>query len=514
VEPAPDLLVHGDVLLASAAAAPLRDGALLIRDGAIAAVGEHAALRQAHPEAEQIGGPGMLVLPGLINAHHHGMAVSTVQLGFPDPGPPDHDLPDTAFESWMVTMLALDAVDPYLGTLLKDVHLLESGVTGHLHMHFPTGGSAPSAEQAYADELEQTLRAHRESGQRVTIAPHWRDRNRLVYDGEQALIAGLPAELQPGARRLAASSIRNEVYLETIRGLIAQLDGDPLLAVQFSIMAPQWASDALVRDVGEAASALGAGIHLHALESPLQQAWGDRTAGGRELERLVDAQVLGARSALAHGVWLRDGDIELLARVGATVVHNCSSNLRLVNGVAPLRRLVAAGASVALALDDMGIADDDDMLAEVRMAHVQQRVHGAAGDRRLTAAEAYGLAWDGGAKVIGAATTTGRLEVGRRADVVLLDLRALSAPYTVDDVDVWELLLSRGRAEHVRTVIVEGRVLLRDRRLTQIDREALVAEVAGAAASSVARRDPAMRPLIAALGRGVAEHYREWARPG
>ncbi len=233
---------------------------------------------------------------------------------------------------------------------------------------------------------------------------------------------------------------------------MGELAGDPLLSAQFAIMAPQWASDALVEAVGSAAAELGAGIHLHSLESRLQRAWGDAFAGGRELERLADAGVLGDRSALAHGVWLRDSDIELVARSGATVVHNASSNLRLAAGVAPLRRLVAAGAGVALGLDDMGIADDDDMLAEVRMAHALQRVHGEAQYPRLRAAEVFGLMWDGGAKVIGA--PVGRLEPGHRGDLVVADLRALRAPYAVDDIDVWELLVSRGKAAHVDSVVV------------------------------------------------------------
>src|SRR4051812_32406417 len=100
----PDLLVHGDILLASADAAPARKGAVLIRDGAIAAVGDREDLRRGHPGVEELGGEGMLVMPGLINAHHHGMAISTVQLGFADPGPPAPGLRDTPFESWMATM--------------------------------------------------------------------------------------------------------------------------------------------------------------------------------------------------------------------------------------------------------------------------------------------------------------------------------------------------------------------------------------------------------------------------
>lgn len=507
-----ELLVYGDVLVAAADTPPLRGGAVLIRDGLIAEVGERSALRCEHPGAELVGGEGMLVMPGLINAHHHGMGISTVQLGYPDPGPPQAGLRDTPFESWMATMLALDAIDPYLGTLCKDVLLIESGVTAHLHMHFPASTASGLPQAVYAEELAETLRAHRESGQRVTLAPHWRDRSRLAYDGDAAFIAALPAELQHVAREIAGPRMPGEAYIETIRDLVLQLREHALLSAQFAIMAPQWASDELVWSVGSAAAELDAGIHLHALESRLQRAWGDTAAAGRELERLVEAGVLTQRSAIAHGVWLRDADVDLVARVGATVVHNCSSNLRLAAGIAPLRRLVAAGVSVALGLDDMGLADDDDMLAEIRLAHTLQRVHGQPQHRRLEAAEAFGLVWDGGARVIGADTAVGRLQPGRRGDVITLDLRALLAPYAVDDVDLWEILLARGKAAHVDSVIVDGRVLMRGRELQHIDRAALMDEVAAAAAAAVATRSPARRALIEQLGRQITRHYQELAR--
>jgi 5-methylthioadenosine/S-adenosylhomocysteine deaminase len=503
-----DLLVCGDVVLTSAQAPPLRDGGVLIRAGAVVAVGDRAALRRESPGAAEAGGDGMLVLPGLINAHHHGMGISSVQLGFPDPGPPEPGLRDTGFESWMATMLALDAVDPYLGALYKDVLLIESGVTSHLHMHFPSGAGDGPPEGAYASELQETLRAHRDSGQRVALAPHWSDRSRLAYDGDEGFIAALPPELQPRARRAAGTRMPAEAYLATIGELVRALAGDPLLSAQFAIMAPQWASDELVRAVGAAAAEADAGIHLHALESRLQRAWGDGFANAGELQRLVDAQVLTNRSALAHGVWLRDSDIELLARTGATVVHNCASNLRLAAGIAPLRQLVAAGVGVALGLDDMGIADDDDMFAEVRLAHVLQRVRGEARHPRLRAAEVFGLMWDGGARVVGAAARVGRLEPGCRGDVAVLDLRALSAPYAVGEVDVWELLLTRGKATHVDTVIVEGRVLMRGRELQSLDRGALEQELAEAAAFAVARRTPEEGAWIEQVGRRIAEHYQ------
>ena len=273
-------------------------------------------------------------------------------------------------------------------------------------------------------------------------------------------------------------------------------------------MAPQWSSDGLVESVGAAAAELGANVHLHALESPLQRAWDQAFAGGRELERLERAQILGPRSAVAHGVWLSEPDIEILARTGTAVVHNCSSNLRLAAGVAPLRRLVSAGVRVALGLDDMGAADDDDMLAEVRMAHLLQRVRGEAAHPRLTAAAVYGLMWEGGAGVTGSGGAIGRLEPGRRGDLVAIDLEALSAPYAVADVDIWELLLARGKAAHVDTVVVEGRVLMQGRRLLHLDRGAIMAEVAAAAADAVARRTPEETAWVERMGREIAGHYQ------
>ena len=174
---------------------PLPQGAVLVRDGAIAEVGDRAALGRLHPRAQVVGGSGKLVLPGLINAHHHGMGISTVQLGYPDPGPAEPGLRDTPFESWMGTMLGLDAVDPYLGTLFKDVLLIESGVTAHLHMHFPSGttrrlaggrlrarvagdaaraprvgpagGAGAALERPLASRLRRRRRVHRDAASRA-----------------------------------------------------------------------------------------------------------------------------------------------------------------------------------------------------------------------------------------------------------------------------------------------------------------------------------------------------------
>jgi 5-methylthioadenosine/S-adenosylhomocysteine deaminase len=157
-------------------------------------------------------------------------------------------------------------------------------------------------------------------------------------------------------------------------------------------------------------------------------------------------------------------------------------------------------------MDDMAIADDDDMFSEIRLAHVLQRIAESEAPM-LRPRELLGFAWDGGARVIGAPALVGRLEPGRRADVVLVDLAALSAPWAIEGGDVWDLLLTRAKAEHVRTVLVDGRVLLRDRVLTQLDRAALAGEVAAAAAAAVAARDAEQWRLVERIGEQIVRHY-------
>ena len=156
----------------------------------------------------------------------------------------------------------------------------------------------------------------------------------------------------------------------------------------------------------------------------------------------------------------------------------------------------------------MGLADDDDMLAEIRLAHTLQRVHGEARHPRLHAAEAFALVWNGGARVVGAERMIGRLEPGRRGDVITIDLNALRAPFSTGDADIWEILLARGKAVHVDSVIVDGRVLMRNRRHQQIDRAALTEELATAAKAAINRRSAAQHATIDQLTHQITHHYQ------
>ena len=297
-------------------------------------------------------------------------------------------------------------------------------------------------------------------------------------------------------------AIPNSTYIEAIGELRSRLAGDALIGVQLSIAAPQWASDDLLDAVGGAADELDLPIHMHALESRRQRDWGDAVHGGRELWRLAERGVLGARTTIAHGVYLRDSDIDLMAEHGAMVAHNCSSNLRLACGIAPVRRLVARGVAVGLGSDDMALGDDEDMLSEVRTAHVAQRVWDGP-EPMLGARDVLGLVWEGGARIAGLEGRVGRLEPGYCADAVVLDLAAVRGVYSSPELAYHDLVVSRAGRRHVREVVVGGRLLVRDGVPLHVDMEALAAEVADAARAADTGRDSARRAVL--------ERLRPWA---
>jgi len=440
---------------------------------------------------KRAGGPGCLVLPGLVNAHQHAEGVSTAQMGFAD----------EPFEPWMVLMHSLPTVEPYLTTLYKSMQMLTSGVTTHVHSHFPAKGGYDGSD-AYLAELEHSVRAHREAGLRTAFAPYWRDRATFSYDDDERFAAALPDDLAAEVRRLTGTPISNAIYIEAITELSRRLAGDPLIGVQLSIAAPQWASDDLLDAVGAASAELGLPIHMHALESRRQRAWGDTVHGGRELFRLAERGVLGERTTIAHGVYLRDADIDLMAERRAMVAHNCSSNLRLACGIAPVRRLVARGLTVGLGVDDMGVDDDEDMLAEVRMAHVAQRIWEGP-EPALGARDVLRLLWEGGARIAGLEGEVGRLEPGYHGDAVVLDLAAVRGVYASPRLSYEDLVVARAGRDHVREVVVGGRVLVRDGAPVHVDMEALGLELAEAARAVEAARDPDRQAFL--------ERLRPWA---
>lgn len=465
------LLVTGRWVVRDARRGPaglLHHGGVLVNDGRVRAVDDARILHAGFPQAAVIEQPDGLVMPGLINAHHHGRGVGPLTEGGQD-GP---------LELWMFQpafWAPLPSSNSRLYTLARQ---LRSGVTSSLEAHMERGPLG-----AYRAAVDDALAAYRQAGMRVALTLGLQDKNRLVYDDSGAFLAGLPPLLRHFVEQTLLD--RPDLSADDYFALWDELTGgvdSPRIRLFVGSTAPQWLSDDGLRRCASAAERRDVGLHLHLNETHYERAYGPRSYGEPVVEHLDRLGVLSPRFSAAHAVWLDDQDMAQLAAHGASVVHNPSSNLRLHSGIAPVRALLAHGVNVALGMDSNAFADDDDMLAEMRLAYQLHRGQGI-GSRGLSAYDVLAMATTGGAQAL-VLEDVGTLEVGMRADVVVVAMERVLGPAPGPTVDPVDLLVARGKAEDVRAVLVEGEVLVHGGALTRLDLATIRQQVAEEAAES------------------------------
>ncbi len=461
----PLLLVAGRWLVRDARSGPaglLPRGAVLVDEGRIVAVDHVDAFRGV--AAELIDRPDGLVLPGLINAHHHGRALGPSATGGQD-GP---------LELWMFQPAAWGALPTSSNRLLTLARQLLSGVTSSLEAHMARGPIA-----VYRTAVEEALAAYLKSGTRVALTLGLQDRNRFVYDDSGALLASLPAALR--ALVVDPADVAADDYVDLLAELRTGVD-HARVRLFVGSTAPQWLSDEGLRRCAAAAERDDVGIHLHLNETVYERAHGPRAYGESVVQHLDRLGILSGRFSGAHGVWLDPPDMDLLAARAASVVHNPSSNLRLCSGIAPVRALVDAGVNVALGMDSNSFADDDDMFAEMRLAHQLHRGHGVDSGG-LSAYQVLAMATTGGARVLGR-DDLGVLRPGARGDVVVVRMARAAGPALGALVDPVETLVARAQADDVGDVLVDGQPLVRDGTLVHLD----LAEIERQVAQELAER--------------------------
>jgi cytosine/adenosine deaminase-related metal-dependent hydrolase len=438
------------------------DAALLIEAGTVREIGDAKALVRAHPTATRVGGPGRLAIPGLVNAHHH-VGLTPLQLGSPD-----HPL-----ELWFASRLALRDVPTRLDTLYSAFEMIASGVTTVQHLH----SRAPGDLDAVLGTAGAVIDAYREIGMRASYSFALRDQNRLVYEADEDFLARLPAELRP---RLAAYFRRFALPLADQIAVFHELRrryaGEDRVAVQIAPSNLHWLSDAALASAAEMAAQTGAPLHMHLLETPYQRAYAARRTGGSALAFIDRLGLTGPQLTIGHGVWMSEADIALCAHSGTRICHNCSSNLRLKSGIAPLNRFLAERIPVALGIDEAGINDDRDMLQEMRLVLNLHREPGIDSPFPRPA-EVLRMATEHGAGTTPFGTRIGRLTPGAAADVVLIDRRRMTRPYQSPDIPLLDVFVQRARRDCIETVMVGGETIYHDGRFTRVDREATLEEI-------------------------------------
>ena len=469
----------------------IADGGVFQRDGEIVEVGPVAELRSRHAADEEIGSREHVVLPGLINAHHH-VGLTPLQLG----------TLDDSLEPWITDRIGKRGADPYLDTLWGAITMIESGITTVIHNDTSIVGEDP------LPRAQRVLQAYEDSGMRTAFSVFYREHNRLVYEDDEAFLGTLPPDVAAPIREdLAGSAMDTETYLSLFQSLHAQLSGgDRRVQILLAPGNVQWCSDDFLRRVKAAAAEARTGIHIHLLESPYQKRYGLETWGTTPVQHLHEIGFLGAELSCAHSVWLTDDDIGLLAASGTTVCHNPSSNLRLKSGIAPLNRMLAAGIPMALGIDEATINDDNDILQEMRLAAKLHREPGVAA-AQPDSAQILAMATVGGARTVCSPQRFGRLEAGARADIIQVRLERIEEPFLDASISLLDAILYRGRATDVDTVLVDGRVLLRDGKLTTIDREAVAGEIRSSLASPASAEERGRRRAWEALVPYVRDYY-------
>jgi len=265
--------------------------------------------------------------------------------------------------------------------------------------------------------------------------------------------------------------------------------------------------------LADSAEKHGVPIHMHLVETLYQKQYArSRGDGGTAVDFIGRFGLLGPKTALGHAVWLSESDLDKLAATHTSVCHNCSSNFRLRSGVLPLNRLEARGINTAIGLDDVGINDDQDMLQEMRMVLRAHREPGMD-DRVPTMAQVFRMATSGGAQTTPYATEIGTLEVGKAADMVLIDWKQISYPYLDSETPVLDAVIQRAKMEGVRTVIVAGEIVYQDGKFTRLDRDAALAQLADILKRPLTDEEMERRRLAKAVFPYVKSFYDGYYNP-
>lgn len=434
------LLQHADVLVTmDATRREIHDGALFVRDNVIEQVG---ATKELPSTADHvIDARGMVVLPGLVNTHHHLYQTLTRAL----PAAQDADL-----FHWLKTLypiwaeLTPEAV--YTSALVGLAELVLSGCTtaaDHLYL-FPNGS-----------RLDDEIYAAREIG--IRFHP---TRGSMSLGESQG---GLPPD------RVCDSE--NAILHDSRRVIETFHDPKPysMCRVALAPCSPFSVTPDLMRESARLARAYGVRLHTHLAETRNEEDFCLQKFGKRPVDYAAHLEWLGDDVWFAHCVWVNDAEIARYAQHGVGVAHCPSSNMRLASGIAPIVKMLRAGVKVGLGVDGSASNDSSHMLAEARQAMLLQRVGGDP--RALTARQALELGTLGGARVLGR-DDIGALEAGKAADFIGIKLERLDFAGALHDPVAALVFCTPPRVD---LSLINGRVIVQDGQLTTVDLPPVIA---------------------------------------
>ena len=447
----------------------IEDGAIAFEDGVVLKIGSAMDIKTSYPNAVVTHYGHHIVLPGLINSHHH-IGLTPLQMG----------APDSPLELWFAARLAMRKIDPYLDTLFSAFEMIASGVTTVQHIQ----GWAKGSLDDVVTSASGVLKAYEDIGMRVSYCYAVREQNRFVYEADEAFCARLPPRVaQAMAAFFAQQTLDFDGFMQLFDVLVGQ-NKNPRARIQLSPANLHWMTDDGLLAIQEKSKTADVPMHMHLLETAYQKEYAYRRTGTTAVKHLEKLGLLGPHMTLGHGVWMTEEDIEICAGTDTCICHNCSSNFRLRSGVLPLMELQKRGMTVGMGIDEAGINDDRDMLQEMRMALTVHRVPGMRRSDVPSPAQILRMATEHGAMTTPFGAEIGRLEPGRQIDAVVLDYDSATYPFQDPDIPPLDALMHRAKTKDVKAVLVDGRTIFEDGTFTFIDRDAVLAQIAEALSKS------------------------------
>ncbi len=435
----PTLRITNGTLLTSGPRHQIIAGDLYIQDGRITHIGGGPTTAD-----ETLDARGSVVIPGFVQSHVH--LCQTLFRGAAD---------DLELLDWLKTRI----------WRLEAAHTPESiRVSAQLAVaELMCGGTTCALTMESVHHTDAVLEVVAESGFRAVVGKC------LMDAGED-----VPAGLRETTAQARTESLR---LLDTWHG---QADGR--LQIAFAPRFVLSCTETLLRDIAALARDKGVRLHTHAAENRDEVALVIRLTGRRNLAYLHALGLTGPQVGVAHCIWLDEEELDILAETGTHVLHCPSSNLKLGSGIAPVVEMLERGISVSLGADGAPCNNRLDAFTEMRTAALLQKMR--CGAAKLTALEAFQMATWQGARALGLEREIGSLEVGKAADVTVVNLDTLHAAPHPDPLSA---LVYAATAGDVRHVVIAGRVVVRNGALTTLEAAAIRAQARQAFATVATR---------------------------
>jgi 5-methylthioadenosine/S-adenosylhomocysteine deaminase len=427
-----EVIIRGGTILVVDDDFTIATGDVASRDGRLVQVGGDYTPQE--DDFEIIDAADCIVMPGLVQSHVH--TCQTLARGYAD---------DLELLDWLQKI-----VWPYEGQLSAE----DAAAAARLaNAELLLGGTTTVLDMGTVHHTDALFEVARDSGIRATIGKAMMDENDPA----------IPAGLRETSRQSLDESTR----------LCKEWHGRSMGRLRYAFT-PRFAlscTDGLLRDAAATARQLGAILHTHTSENRQEIAEVEKRKGAPNVEYLHSVGLTGSDVCLAHCIWLSEREIDILRDSGTHVLHCPSSNLKLASGVASIPELIEAGISVSIGSDGAPCGNNLDGFLEMRLAALIHKPR--AGARAMHAALTLRLATLGGARALGLQDEIGSLEVGKKADVIVLSQRA---PHTQPGPNPYSSAVYASRSSDVKDVVIDGTIVVRDRELLTVDTEHAIAD--------------------------------------